>query len=538
MLKRRIRKIVLQLVVMAMLLMQVLPAYAEVLAGEKANVTSYNAAGDVVETVSLNGQSIKLTFDMKGGTGTPLYVISKNGKKVTFTKKVTREGYTFRNWTCNDKKIKAITSKNAAPEMKITANYLENKYTLNFKVPKKLDDVKTAKVSKQKGFYSDEITLPGKDWQYGKYYLKGWTTDKKAADKKSIGSSEIAAEYKAGVAYKYRFGRSKKNEKITLYPVWTEVKPEAGKYSDMEKYWVSWNGIPGDEVTSYNGTIVAKKADVFFITPTVATKGEYADITNAKLRKNFAGAARMELGIYDDVCNVYAPYYAQISLPLYLESEDKKEAGLQKAYTDIEEAFTYFWENRENKENPVVLAGFSQGADMAVRLLKNVFTEKEYQEKLVAVYAIGWGVTDEELAQYPQLKMAQYADDTGVIVSFEVEDASVADAGTIVLPKGMTTNSINPLSWSTEKNVKAGKELNLGACFTDYYGNINKEINQMTGAYISDRGVLVPTDISPADYPSTLKAYFPEGAYHLYDYQFFYRNLEENVAVRVNAKVK
>lgn len=28
---------------------------------------------------------------------------------------------------------------------------------------------------------------------------------------------------------------------------------------------------------------------------------------------------------------------------------------------------------------------------------------------------------------------------------------------------------------------------------------------------------------------------FSDGIYHLYDYQFFYRNLQENVEVRLNA---
>ena len=28
---------------------------------------------------------------------------------------------------------------------------------------------------------------------------------------------------------------------------------------------------------------------------------------------------------------------------------------------------------------------------------------------------------------------------------------------------------------------------------------------------------------------------FAEGVYHLYDYQFFYRSLQENVAVRLSA---
>ena len=40
------------------------------------------------------------------------------------------------------------------------------------------------------------------------------------------------------------------------------------------------------------------------------------------------------------------------------------------------------------------------------------------------------------------------------------------------------------------------------------------------------------TDVSPEDYPAVIDV-FPDGAYHIYDYQFFYRNLQENVQHRV-----
>ena len=40
------------------------------------------------------------------------------------------------------------------------------------------------------------------------------------------------------------------------------------------------------------------------------------------------------------------------------------------------------------------------------------------------------------------------------------------------------------------------------------------------------------TDVTPADFPPILSI-LPEGSYHLYDYQFFFRNLQENVAVRL-----
>ncbi len=56
----------------------------------------------------------------------------------------------------------------------------------------------------------------------------------------------------------------------------------------------------------------------------------------------------------------------------------------------------------------------------------------------------------------------------------------------------------------------------------------------LCGCYIDKaRGVLKVTDIDQADYPPVIDM-FPDGAYHIYDYQFFYRALEKNVETRVN----
>ena len=77
--------------------------------------------------------------------------------------------------------------------------------------------------------------------------------------------------------------------------------------------------------------------------------------------------------------------------------------------------------------------------------------------------------------------------------------------------------------------------LNLGACFTDYSGAVETEIPALTGAYIDEtRGALKVPDVSPEDYPAGLSI-FTDGIYHLYDYQFFYRNLQENVQARTAA---
>lgn len=128
--------------------------------------------------------------------------------------------------------------------------------------------------------------------------------------------------------------------------------------------------------------------------------------------------------------------------------------------------------------------------------------------------------------------MAQGESDTGVIISFNSEDPSVT--GSLSVPAGEHTYAINPLNWKTD-STPADRSLNLGACFTDYTGGIKKEIPAFTGAYLDPvRGTLKVTDVDEAMYPPQIKL-FPAGVYHLYDYLFFFRNLEKNVIVRTQA---
>jgi hypothetical protein len=163
-------------------------------------------------------------------------------------------------------------------------------------------------------------------------------------------------------------------------------------------------------------------------------------------------------------------------------------------------------------------------------LLEEYFDDAEYSEKLVAAYCIGWRITEADLTKYPHLKMAEGEKDTGVIVSFNSEAEGVEDS--IIVPNGTKTLGINPLNWKTD-STPADKSLNKGACFTKYSGDIKQETPALTGAYLdAARGTLRVTDITPSDYSSSL---FPDGVYHLYDYQFFFRNLQENVAMRLDS---
>lgn len=297
---------------------------------------------------------------------------------------------------------------------------------------------------------------------------------------------------------------------------------EAADYSDSS----SWAYLE----TETDGA----DADVFFICPSVYQGGDpdyNMPLDDADVKESFVGAINMEKGIYDEDSRFFAPYYQQIGLSVYEMPEAEREPYLEVAYDDIAAAFDYYYENY-NEGQPIILAGFSQGADMCIRLMKDRFDEEELQDQLVACYAIGWRVTEADTEAYPQLRMAQGETDTGVIVSFNSEAVDVTDS--LMIPNGTKTFAINPLNWKTD-GTPADKSLNKGACFTDYSGEIVREIPELTGAYLDEaRGALKVPDVSPEDYPAGLSI-FEDGVYHLYDYQFFYRNLQENVEDRLEA---
>lgn len=306
---------------------------------------------------------------------------------------------------------------------------------------------------------------------------------------------------------------------VTGLAVWG-VKREQSPYADP----ASWAYCETDTE--------GKAADVFFINPTVylgdeehLVWSEYDEATGAA----FVGAINMEKGIYDADARFFAPFYHQAALSAYDLPAAEAEPVFASAYGEVKDAFLYYLEHYNNGR-PIILAGFSQGADMSIRLLKDVFADPAVNELLVSCYAIGWRITEEELAEYPHIRFAEGERDTGAVIAFNSEAEDIRDS--LMIPAGVHTLAINPLNWKTD-GTPADKSLNLGACFTDYEGRITAEIPQLTGAFLDrERGALKVTDVSPTDYPGVL---FEDGVYHLYDYQFFYRNLQQNVQLRLES---
>ena len=152
---------------------------------------------------------------------------------------------------------------------------------------------------------------------------------------------------------------------------------------------------PGNWAYAGNASGPVQAVDVFLVGPTTFM-GNAAQfnlpLDDPELRRSFLGAINMEKGIYDVRANFYAPYYRQAGLNVYRLDAGAAAPYFALAYQDVKAAFEQYLKQR-NPDRPFILAGFSQGADMIVRLLKDKFHDPALQARLVAAYAIGWRLT-------------------------------------------------------------------------------------------------------------------------------------------------
>ena len=311
--------------------------------------------------------------------------------------------------------------------------------------------------------------------------------------------------------------------------------PYTPDYSDAA-FWIA-----RPEGTQAQGTF-----DLFMIEPVTNMKNLSAgneNILNMRTVSRFSKTFMMEKGVLGEDANVYCPLYRQKLFGAYMDqSEDgvkliletldirqDTEAQGHIAYGDVREAFLWYLDHKEDSR-PFVLFGYSEGAEIAIRLLEEFGDDPFVRDHLAATYAIGWHVTDEDLLAYPHIKMAQSADDTGVVICFDCIDENAQKPD-------FFSYSINPLNWKTD-DTPAGREENLGYVMVDDTGEVTDEIPEFCGAYLDpDTGILIATDLDGTTdwYSQTIGGVLPEGYYHLYDINFFYRNLEENISQRVQA---
>lgn len=287
---------------------------------------------------------------------------------------------------------------------------------------------------------------------------------------------------------------------------------------------------------------ISKAVDVFYVYPTMYRELSPVnmDISDEAMREFANGLLTAQAGVYSVNANVFAPFYRQQSAAT--QSMEANNGGndafadpiFRVGYEDVQRAFDYYIENL-NEGRPFIIAGHSQGSMVVIELLRNRLDNLQLLDQLVAAYPIGYSVTKTDLEKYPWMRLAKGETDTGVIITFNTQGPNAGDSP--VLLTGAL--AINPLNWKTD-STPAGRQANIGAIFfNDSTGEELERISNFAGAYIdSETGALIATDIQPVQADEVnledLGRWSNE-VYHMYDYSFFYENIKENVAKRIDA---
>lgn len=281
---------------------------------------------------------------------------------------------------------------------------------------------------------------------------------------------------------------------------------------------------------------------VFFITPTafIDRSAWNAPLDDKPTNERLDMMLRAQATVFNGVAAIYAPRYRQATFGSFLTDRPDARKALDLAYSDVVRAFDTFVASIPADE-PIILAGHSQGALHLSRLLKEHIAGTPLAKRVVAAYVVGWPLSIEADLPAMGLPPCTADDQTGCILSWqsfatpaETADLHKAyDATTGLTGKphaGTAMLCTNPLLGRATTDA-ALPARNLGAL---------EPAAALSGATLPAHtiGAVCGKDgyLNIGEPPVGFGTYvLPGNNYHVYDYSLFWANLRADAEARVNA---
>ena len=274
--------------------------------------------------------------------------------------------------------------------------------------------------------------------------------------------------------------------------------------------------------------------DVFYIYPTVCTtkdKTNLCKVDDFQMTEAAKSVLNLQTETFDTVANIYAPFYTQYNFKAFAYSNyekiQKDTANNIQGLSNIYSALDYYFKNL-NQGRPFILVSHSQGSGIMLIVLSDYMKKHpEYYKKMVAAYVLGYPVTKEYFKKNPHLKFAKKANDTGVIISYDIQ--SPEKSGINVL-QAKNQIAINPINWKRSQRLAKAE---------DNLGSLDEKTLKITIPGIADArvnrklGVVICSTADVDTYEIPLPELFGNGSFHGQDFQFYFLNLRENARVRI-----
>lgn len=284
------------------------------------------------------------------------------------------------------------------------------------------------------------------------------------------------------------------------------------------------------------GPARAEHAAVFFVHPTsyLARDKWNAPLDDADSRIRAELFVKAMTSPFNASTEVWAPRYRQAAIGAFLTDDPQATQALDLAYGDIVQAFDHFLAGTA-KDQPIVLAGHSQGSYLLTRLLHDRVAGTPLARRIVAAYVIGWPVSPARDLPEMGLPACAEPEQTGCVVSW-LSFADPADPEMVL--KGYARREArkapalaepflctNPLTGTI--GGKTGAKANLGTLVPDADLQSGTLSVGAVPARCGADGLLHLGD------PPKMGPYvLPGNNYHVYDIPLFWANLRADVARR------
>ena len=279
---------------------------------------------------------------------------------------------------------------------------------------------------------------------------------------------------------------------------------------------------------------------VFFVHPTSYLNRAHwnAALDDAESQQRARLFIRGMASPFNRAREMWIPRYRQATFGAFLTDDPRATQAIDAAYADVAKAFDYFVASVPADE-PIVLAGHSQGSLHLTRLLHDKVAGTPLASRIVAAYPIGWPISVAHDLPALGLPACAAADQPGCIVTWssfaepaepgELSQAYSASPGLDGQPRGAEPIlCTNPLLG--QAGGAAPASANLGTLVPNATLSEGVLKPGLIPAQCGKRGLLLvgpPPDLGPY--------VLPGNNYHVYDIPMFWANLRADVARRLAA---
>ena len=299
--------------------------------------------------------------------------------------------------------------------------------------------------------------------------------------------------------------------------------PGAPDYS-RPRAWAALPDRPNPSMTVPDPALTDRQgdaaADVFYIYPTI-----YAGLWSLNASVEDPGYRRdvatyllpLQASSLNSSGRIYAPYYRQASIWAYLRSQSGQRRTFDTAYADVKAAFLYYLE-QYNRGRPLIILSHSQGTQMAVRLLEELYRARGLERILVVAYLIGERIGAEQI---PGLAPCRSAAQTGCFVTWATVAMGAEPELLTGEPRGRPV-CVNPLSWRMDEAFVPARR---------HLGGVPDSFDRIEPGLVGARcrGGLLEIAPPPSGYAHA------GGDYHESDINLFYLDIRRNAQMRLRA---